>query len=157
MVGNTRLHRVLSASCRLMERMADMSRFCFGSGPMAGMALTASPSSFSTRIDPHTCSGWSCCAVFASLSLSPDVSVVVAVSSILLAIIELRARERGFWEDGDSRSRARLHACVRKEAPGLQPRVVERFRFGRASCQGRTPIGDHRRWPPLVRWRAACC
>ena len=40
---------------RLMERMAEHEQALLRSqsGPMAGMALTASPSSFSTRIDPH--------------------------------------------------------------------------------------------------------
>ena len=40
---------------RLMERMAENEQALLRSqsGPMVGMVLTASPSSFSTRIDPH--------------------------------------------------------------------------------------------------------
>ena len=51
---------------RLMERMAEHEQALLRSqsGPMAGMALTASPSSFSTRIDPHLFRV-TCCAVFA--------------------------------------------------------------------------------------------
>ena len=71
---------------RLMERMAEHEQALLRLGwpsprvhQVSRLALT------------HTCSGWSCCAVFASLSLSPYVSVVVAVSSILLAFVELRA------------------------------------------------------------------
>ena len=56
-VGNMRPHRRVERQFRIgmMERKAEHEQALFRSqsGPMAGMALTASPSSFSTRIDPH--------------------------------------------------------------------------------------------------------
>ena len=75
-----------------MERMAEHEQVLLRSqsGPMAG--------------SPHRES------IKFPLSLSPYVSVVV---SIPWAIVEVRARERGFWDES-----AATHACV---APGLQP------------------------------------
>ena len=57
----------------------------------------------------------------------------------------IRHRERGFTR------------ALGRRRQGCNQRAVERLGSGRASCQGRTPIGDHRRWPPLVRRRAVCC
>ena len=57
----------------------------------------------------------------------------------------IRHRERGFTRVSGRRRQ------------GCDQRAVERLGSGRASCQGRTQIGDHRRWPLLVRRRAACC
>ena len=74
----------------LTERLAENERALLRSqsGPMAGMALSASPY--------PTFSGWSCCAVSVFLSPSLCVRVVVAVFSTL-AIIELRVPELGRW------------------------------------------------------------
>ena len=67
-------------------------------------------------------------------------------------------RESGGSGKTGIRHRERCYKRVSgRRRQGCNQRVVERFRAGRASCQGWTPIGDHRRWPPLVRWRAACC
>ena len=73
---------------------------------------------FSVGLTP-TFSGSSCSAVFASLSLSLHVSVVVAVLSTPLATTELHVPERGCWEGGASQWRVQVFGSAVKLEEGL--------------------------------------
>ena len=60
----------------------------------------------------------------------------VAVLSILLAIIKLPVRERGFWEDGIRHQERGYTRVSGRRRQGCNQRVVERLGFDRASSQG---------------------
>ena len=88
---------------------------------MAGVALTASPSSFSIRIDPHMFRGDLVAPSSPPCALSVR-QCRCGRSIIPLAIIELRCvRESGGSGKTGIRHRERGHACVGKEVPGLPP------------------------------------
>ena len=105
-----------------------------------------------------TCSEWFSCVASASISLSPCVSVVVAVPLMFLAIIELHAREQGCWEGGVLLWRALGLEYVEKQ-------VAESFsmpcslRFGCTQPDGQPPSGDLGRWvswPWTPLWSLHC-
>ena len=130
---------------RLMERMAEHEQALLRSrGPMAGMALTASPSSFSTRIDPHLFRVILLRHLRLSLPLRASVSLWPFSP---LAIIELRARELGVLQSAASR-------VCREGGAKVATNVLLRdldlaVPVARADADWR--------WPHLVRRRAACC
>ena len=111
---------------RLMERMAEHEQALLRSesGPMAGMALTASPSSFSTRIDPHR------------LSLPLSVRQCRCGRSLLWPSSSC---VRETWGSGKTGIRHRYRGFTRvsgRRRQGCNQRAVERLGSGRASCQG---------------------
>ena len=126
---------------RLMERMAEHEQALLRSrGPMAGMALTASPSSFSTRIDPHLFR----VILLRHLRLSLPLSVrQCRCGRSLLWPSSSCVREN--WGSGKTGIRHRYRGFTRvsgRRRQGCNQRAVERLGSDRASCPGRTPIGD---------------
>ena len=144
---------------RLMERMAEHEQALLRSqsGPMVGMALTASPSSFSTRIDPHL------------------FRVVLLRRLRLPLTLSVRQCRCGRFLDSFGHHRA---ACARAGVLGRRGFAVKSAstrvcREGGARVATNVLLRDLdlavpvarsgrrleiiARWPPLVRWRAACC
>ena len=100
----------------LFERMTPRDRALVRSqsGPGGSMALTTSPTCWSTKI-PHICSGWCCCAASASPFLCPRMRAGVAVQSIRLATTALHVPGQGLWGGGGLRWRALPPACAGRQ------------------------------------------
>ena len=84
---------------------------------MAGMALSASPSNFLTRIEPHLFR----VVLLRRLRLPLPLSVHTCRDRLLDSLGHHRAvPEQGCWGDGDLQSRVLLLDCAAKEAPTVE-------------------------------------
>ena len=129
----------------LMERLAEHQQalLCSQSRPTAGMALSASPSNFLTRIEPHLFR----VVLLRRLRLplpSLCVPVVVAVFWTPLAIIELRVPELACWGDGDLQSECCHSIVPRRRRQSGDERHASRLGPSSACCTRWAEVGDHR-------------